>query len=129
MVVISDPTLNISADDLGKDMIRISPQGDVTDILETATGVIGSPAPYIKVAISFTLNKTSSVCQRYLNKMFDNTQFNNLVLNTDSSTLAKIVVQNAFMSAWSEASFSGLEPGIGFTVTGFVPVNNSMFGD
>ena len=128
LVVLSDPTMNIGIDDLGEDMIKLSPQGNATEMLPVATGLIASPNPYLAQTISFVLNKTSPVCQRWLNKMQTGSYLGNIVVSPDSTTLAKMVIQGAAILSQEEAVFNGKTPGIGFTVQGIEPINTDLFG-
>lgn len=128
LVVLSDPTLNIGIDDLGEDMITFSPQGNVTEMLPVATGLISSPNPYLAMTISFVLNKNSPVCQRWLNKIQTDSYLGNIVGSPDATSLAKIVVQGASIMTQEQAVYNGKTPGIGFTVQGIEPINTDLFG-
>jgi len=126
--VTEDPTLNINADDLDESMISYAPQGTASDMLPTATGVIASPVPFMAITISFKLVKTSAVCQRYLAKLGSSTFFGPCVLTPDASNLPKITVQNVMMATQESTTFSGKEPAIGFTLQGYIAINNDLFG-
>ncbi len=126
--VINDASLNIGADQLGEEMITFAPQGRASDMLPTATGLVASPVPYMVISISFKLVKTSTVCQLYLDKLGSRTFFGDIEITPDASSLDKVTIKNVMLATVESVAFSGKDPAIGFTLEGYLPINNDLFG-
>ena len=59
------PELNITPAFMGKDMITITPQGDITHIIPTATGIVTSPEPYQVFEFSAHVLRTNALGDRF----------------------------------------------------------------
>ena len=124
----SNPQLNADADAFGDDMVSISYGGEITTMLPTATGVVGSPNPYMEVTLSFKIVKTHPLCARMLAQIASNSNIGNVVVTPDSNALARETYQNGFFNTFESRSYAGKEPTVGFTIKAYYPINNDIYG-
>ena len=122
------PQLNITADALDEGMLSVSTQGEITSMLPTATGMIGSPNPYIAHAISFKVVKTNPLAQQLKNQIRLSSILGDLEITADASTLDRETYFNSFVQTYDTWTYNGKEPAIGFTIMCYEAINNSMYG-
>lgn len=122
------PLLNITADQLGENMVSIGTQGEITSMLPTATGIVASPNPYLARTITFSIIKTSPLCQQMIDTIQSDSLLGDIEVTTDSSTLNKQTLHNGFVQSYDTMNYNGKDAAIGFTIMAYELINNSMFG-
>ena len=122
------PLFNLTAEALGDNMVTVASTGEITSMLPTATGFVGSPNASLQRTVSFSIVKTNPLAQLILDKIKVDSNIGDIEVTTDSTTLAKQTFENAFFQNYYTFSFNGKEPSMGFTITCFETINNSIFG-
>lgn len=71
-VFSEDSGLNITAHDLGEEMIKISFEDPVVNRLKTATGTVGSLSIFVAATAEIHVLKTSPIYENYLKRILEN---------------------------------------------------------
>lgn len=121
------PRLNVTAPYLGPEGIGLALRGNATTIIPTMTGTITSPEPFQMADIFLRLNRSQSLADMFKKQMEDSTLLGNATVRSDSTPLSPYPILNVAIVTVGELTFNGTSAGFGVQVTGYYPVNNSLF--
>lgn len=124
----SNPSLNVTPPFLGREMIRIAFDGEITQFIPTATGAAISPEPYQMVTITMNLSKAQGLAQLYENQLATNSQLGSATVRPDSTTLGPFTISNCAIANVEPLQFNGETVAYNVTVRGYRPLNNSLWG-
>jgi len=124
---IDFPGLNITAPFLGPEGINLNPEGDITNMLETMTGLVPSPAPYQPFVVEVELLKTQSFSDLFKQQLEDDAQIGDFIVRNDTSTLSNYPINNAAITQAGPGRINGRSVGFMVTMRGFYLVNSSLF--
>lgn len=127
-VLIPDfPQLNVTAPYLGDEGIGLALQGESTTYIQTLTGAVTSPEPYMLAAISVHLLKTQTLAALYKAQMEDDSRIGTVVVRPDAATLPLYQIINCAIQSIAELRMNGRDAGFRLNLTGFYPVNGTLF--
>lgn len=130
-VVIADsPELNVTPSFLGKEMVSVTFDGDATVFIDTATGAVTSPEPYLKATIAIHLLKTQALAPLYKARMEDNSILGDLTVWPDVQTGQGIPPYgfiNCAIKNVRELNLNGVDAGWVVMLGGYYIVNNSLW--
>lgn|SRR5690348_11865764 len=121
------PALNITPSFLGKQMVRLSLEGEVTKHLPVAVSVVPSPQIYLVGMVTINLIKSQGLAALYKNQMDTNSILNDITVRSDSTVLPAFDMDQVAIADWREMSFNGEEPDIFVTLRGRYPINSSLW--
>lgn len=122
------PNLNVTAPYLDREGINLRKEGDVTSQHGTMTGLTQSPEPYVPVSVTIALLKTQSLSDAYKSQMEDNSILGPCTVYPDvSSGLTPYQFYNMAIKNVGDLVFNGTTPLFGVVISGYWPVNNSLF--
>lgn len=127
ITVTDHPELNITAEYLGVGAISIAPEGPVTDFINTLTGRITSPVPYIPVTITVHLNRTQSLAAAWLTQAQTNTLIGNITITPDVTTFPNMTVRNCGIASLPTQTYAGTDPDFPITISGYIIVNTELW--
>ena len=121
-VFTAAPELNITAYDMGEEMISATIEDEVVNRLPTATGTIGSLAIFVPVTVSISILKTSNVISDYLNRILENGYIGGtLTIYSDVNTPYSIT--DVSLGLKDIGQLNGTQPALTFEVKGNLEVN------
>jgi len=123
------PQLNVTPSFLGREAIRLAPDGDQTTILPTMTGTVTSPEPYQPLTMAVNLLKTQQLAQLYQARSEFNTLLGDCTVRPDNATsgLGPFQVLNCAITNFRELNFGGEDAGYLVTIRGFQLLNSSLW--
>lgn len=121
------PALNVSAPYLGKPGIRLTFQGQSTLFINTMTGAVTSPEPYLQVSMVMNLLMTQPLAAAYKRQMEQLAQLGDCVVRPASSTLTPYQLFNCAIENVPELDFSGESAAYPVTIGGYYNVNSQLF--
>ena len=124
----SNPSLNVTPAFLGREMIRLAPEGEITTFLPTATGAAISPEPYQMVTITINLSKAQGLAQLYENQLKSNSQLGTATVRPDSTTLGPFTISNCAIGNVEPLQFNGETIAYNVTIRGYRPLNDALWG-
>lgn len=124
------PELNVTPSFLGKEMVRLSFEGKITEFIPTTTGAVTSPQPYQKVTFTMHLLKTQALAPLYKAQLEDSSLLGDCTLWPDVQTgtgLSSYSFQNCAIEDIRELAFDGNDAGFSVVIGGYYIVNNALW--
>ena len=123
--IFSDaPDLNVTAYDMGEDMIGATLNEPIVNRLPTATGTVGSLAIIVGVDISISVLKTRPVFTAFTNRMLENGYIGGTVTIYDD-TNTPYTIKDVSFTMNEIPNVNGTNPAVVFTVQGNLEVNRT----
>jgi len=122
------PIINITPAYLGSEMIKVIYTGETTTIINSATGIITSPEPYILVEIQAHVLRTNGLADLIFNQLQTSSTVNNAIVRSDSSTSQDVTIFNTSITNLGEVVQDGKNAAQMIHFKGYLPINNSLFG-
>lgn len=120
-------TLNVTAPYLGEDGISFIPDGDSTTFINTLTGAVTSPEPYIMVTVEMHLLRTQALAGQYKSQMEQSSVLGSGTFRVDSSALPPFQLQNCAIQRIDTLKANGKDAGYVVRCRGYYIVNNSLY--
>jgi hypothetical protein len=121
------PELNITPAFLGKEMLSISPQGDVTHIIPTATGVVTSPEPYQVVEVAAHVLRTNGLGDRFKKQMELLSTLGNCTVRGDTTVFSDYNLTNVSVKGVDTIRMNGEDAGWLIHLQGAYQINGSLY--
>lgn len=128
LIVTNYPALTITPSFLGRAAISMALEGDATGNIETLTGVVTSPQPYLRASLTANLLKSQGFANQWKIQMELNTLLGPITVTPDSTTLGNYTFANCSIRNIREMTMSGEDPGFVITLNGIYYINSSLWG-
>jgi len=127
-VVIADfPTLNITSQYMGKSFAHIEFEGDFNQQIETATGVVNSPEPYVMATITVGLLRSQALAANWLAQAQDTSVLGDVTIHSDTSAFPAITLNDTGIRMISPGAYDGTDPVVRVTLRGSFNVNSALW--
>lgn len=127
LIVDSNPSLNVTSDFLTTEGISIHPQGNVTDMIDTMTGRVGSPAAKQNVNITISLNRAQGLANSWFKQIKKNSYLGQVRIISDSPVQDDRTILNCFIMTQPEQAINGSQAKWGLTISGYEVINNDLW--
>jgi hypothetical protein len=127
VVFDSFPELNITSSYLGREGIRFAIEGNATDYLQTMTGAVTSPVPYMLCTLTINLIKSQPLANLYKRQFEDNTLVGHATVRPDAATIEPFAINNVALEGIGPMSYAGEDPVFVITAKGYILVNAGFF--
>jgi len=127
LVVPSFSSLNVTNGYLGKMGIRLTLQGDATLMIDTMTGMVTSPEPYMPADIIIHLLRTQNLATLWRIQLETISVLGNVTVHTDSTIWPRYNFVNVAITTIAELPFDGTNPEFAVTMRGTYPINSNLF--
>lgn len=128
VVFPDNPSFNVTAPYLGRASVRLIPEGDITQMPPTLTGVVTSPEPYQMMSVAINLVKSQPLADSFKRRWETNSLMGAVTVRTDSPTLSVFQIDNAAITGWREIGTAGDDADVIVTVRGTYQINTDLFG-
>jgi hypothetical protein len=122
------PGLNVTPPYLGKDGIRLTLEGLANTMINTMTGMVTSPEPYMAASMNFTLLKSQPIAQLYKNQMENTPLLGDCTVRPDSAVLGIYNILNCAIESIRELNFAGEDAAFAVTCRGTYIISNALWG-
>jgi hypothetical protein len=122
-----NPQLNITPSFLDKDQSSIAFEGQATNEIETASGIVLSPEPYIKVSVRLHILKSQSLSATWLQFLQNSSVVGGYTLYTDSSVFPSLTISNGAIKNVEELLLNGTKADFTLVLGGYYQINNSLW--
>lgn len=119
--------LNVTSPFLGKDGIRLTFEGESTVYIDTLTGAVTSPEPYLMFTMRIALLKTQSLSDAFKGQMETNALLGDCTVRPDASTLSPYNLTNVAISSVEGLTFSGQDATYPVNIKGYYIINSALF--
>jgi hypothetical protein len=127
VVFASNPQLSVTSPFLGKRGITLSFQGEATVMIDTMTGMVTSPEPYLRAIATLHLIKAQSFAQNFKTQLELLTTIGNATIRPDSAVMQPWIIQNCALMSPGDQDFSGGDADFPVRIVGIYQVNSSLF--
>lgn len=127
VIIPAFPQLNVTASYLGEEGITLRLNAPVTTRVNTMTGSVTSPEPYVPVTLTVNLLKTQFLSDLYKNQMELSSLLGPLTVRPDAKTLSPYNLLNTSIDEVGELTFNGKSAGFGVMIGGYYLVNAAIW--
>ncbi len=127
IVIPNYPGLNLTAGYFGKEGLRLSLDGNATDLIDTMTGGVTSPAPYMRATISGHILRSQSLANAWKSQMETTTLLGDITCYGDATAMGVWDILNCSMMTVRELNFDGTDPGYQIGIVGYYVINSSLY--
>jgi hypothetical protein len=123
-------SLNVTASFLARRGISLALDGDTTTFIDTMTGAITSPQPYMMITCNVHMIRTAQLCTLYKNQMESTALLGDGVIRPDLAAgvgLSPYNVVNCAIQGVAEMSFAGDDADFQVRIRGYYLINSSMW--
>jgi hypothetical protein len=121
------PALNVTSSFLGKRGISLSFQGDATVYIDTMTGAVTSPEPYMRVTMTMHLLKTQAFAQQFKTQLELLTLLGGATVRPDAVAMQPYRLSNCSIISPGDQDFSGADADYPVRIGGIYLVNSGLF--
>lgn len=127
VVIPGNTALNVSASNMGKQMARTTVEGNISDLIATATGGVESDEPYVFVTVSISLLRTQALGQAWVNQMLATGGIGSVTLYSDTAMLDALNLNSTVIQSVDFGAWDGTDPVTRVTLRGIWNVNNNLW--
>jgi len=127
IVVTSYPTLNVSAGYMGKTQAVLTFEGPFVEQIETATGVVNSPKPFVQAQLVISLLRSQALGNAWIAQSQVNSTLGTVVTYPDSTVFQPISLSNCSIQDIDPGAYDGVDPIAKVTLKGTFYINSSMW--
>jgi hypothetical protein len=127
VVVAATPTLNVTPQQMGKSFARIEFEGDFNQQIETATGVVNSPEPYVMATITVGLLRSQTLAASWLTQAQNTTILGDVTIYSDTSAFPPITLNDAGLRSLEPGAYDGTDPVVRLTIRGTFNINSALW--
>lgn len=127
-ITVTDiPDLNVTSDYLGVGGISMAPTGEVVNFIDTMTGRVTSPVPYLPVSITINLLRTQTLGAAWWNQALTTGLLGPITITPDVTTFPNVTVLNCGIMSLPTQSYAGTDPSFDVVVNGYIIINSDLW--
>ena len=127
ITVTDNSDLNVTSDYLGVGGITVAPSGNVTDFINTMTGRVTSPVPYIPVEVTINMLRTQTLAAAWYDQALSNSLLGAVTITPDVTTFPNITLKNCGITSLPSQSYAGTDPSFDIVISGYMIVNAQLW--
>lgn len=128
VVFASFDTLNITPGYLGKEGVNLALEGNITEIIETMTGNVPSPEPYVMIRIEVHLLKPQSLAALFKAQWEANSNIGDYTIRPDVTTgLTPFPVSNGSITNVGPMILNGSNAEMVVSLRGSYYINSDLW--
>lgn len=127
ITVTDNSDLNVTSDYLGVGGITVAPSGNVTDFINTMTGRVTSPVPYIPVEVTINMLRTQTLAASWYDQALSNSLLGAVTITPDVTTFPNITLKNCGITSLPSQSYAGTDPSFDIVISGYMIVNAQLW--
>lgn len=127
VVFPSNTSLNITSSYMTKKFVDVTFDGDFVDQIETATGIVNSPAPYVKAQATVGVLRTTGLASLFLAQVQSQAVVGQMHIHSDTSAFPSIVIHNVSIIKANPGAYDGMSGELSLTLSGIFYTNNDLW--
>ncbi len=127
VVIPSFPQLNVLASYMSNSFVSAKPQGDFAELIETATGGVPSPEPFVKMLITVGLLRTQNRGEIWQEQAEVGSYIGDVVVHSDTSAFLQRTYYDCIIQKIDPEAYDGRNPENRLTIIGIYRINNSLW--
>jgi hypothetical protein len=127
IVVPTFPQLNANAGYMSKGLAVVTFEPPFVEQIETATGIVNSPRPFVMGQIVINLLRSQILANAWTLQVQANATIGTVLAFPDSNTLVPFSLSNASIYDLDPGAFDGVDPTFKVTLKGTFYINAAMW--
>jgi hypothetical protein len=127
IVVTSYPALSLTASTMTKGGAHLTYEGDAVTQIQTMTGVVDSPEPFLMTTLVVNILRTQPVANGWILQQASQATIGNVECYPDASSYAPTIIQNCAIQNIDNGPYDGTDPTVRLTLRGQVQINATMW--
>ena len=127
IVVTSYPALSLTASTMSKGQAHLTYEGNAVTQIQTATGIVDSPEPFLMTTLVVNILRTQAVANAWILQQQSNATIGNVEVYPDSTSYSPTIIQNTAIQNIDNGPYDGSDPTVRVTLRGQVQINSSMW--
>ena len=123
------PALNVTAPYLSKRGLSLNFGGDATTYVDTMTGAVSSPEPYLKATITAHINKALFLAQSYKAQMELMSYLGGCTVRPDVNSMQPWRFYDCSIQGVDGLDFSGAEADYPVRIGGYYYINSALYNN
>ncbi|MHB8914737.1 MAG: hypothetical protein ACYC4K_02870 [Thiobacillus sp.] len=119
--------LNITSPYMSKHFVTVSFDGDFDNLIETATGGVTSPEPYVMATVSVGILRTQALASQWLVQAQAISDIGEMSVFSDTAAFPEIDLHNAILKHFDTGTYDGTDPVVKLTFKGIFYANNNLW--
>ena len=119
--------LNILPENMSKKFVTVALDGDLNKLINTATGAVTSPEPYVPVTITVGVLRTQSLGAAWVAQAQSLSTIGDMSAFPDSASFPEMDFSTVILKHFDPGAFDGTDPVIKLTFSGIYYVNNDLW--
>lgn len=127
MIVSNFTDLNVTVSNMGKSFARLAFDSNFDEQIETATGIVTSPEPYVMATVTVGILRTQPLAQAWLAQAQVLSDIGPIALHSDTTTFGAIDLADCVIRNVDPGAYDGLDPVTKLTIRGVFYINNNLW--
>lgn len=127
VIVAGYTSLNIASSYMGKNFVSVRFDGDFSQLINTATGAVTSPEPYVFADIEVDLLRTQSLSQDWITQAKATSVLGDVTVHPDTTTFDAMQFNDVVIRHIDPGAFDGQDPVVRLSLRGVFFVNNNLW--
>lgn len=127
VIITNIPALNITPPYMSKAFVSITPDGDFDSLIQTGTGGVSSPEPYVFYTVTIGILKTQALADAWETQANTLTDIGPFSVYPDSIALQNYNFESGIIVSIAPAPFDGTDPAMTLTLKGVRQINNQLW--
>lgn len=127
VIVPSYPALNVSSSYMGKNFVSVDFEGDFAQLINTATGAVTSPEPYVYANVTVDLLRTQALSGSWLTQGQTQSALGGLQIHPDTSAFSVISLVDTIIVNVTPGVFDGQDPVVRLNLRGVFYLNDNLW--
>ncbi len=121
-------SLNITASYMSKKFIHVTlDENPFAEGIETATGIVVSPEPYVMGTVTIGLLRTTGLAAAWLAQAKATSVLGSIEIHSDTSAFPALTIHNAYIKTLDPGPYDGTNPETPLILRGVFYVNNDLW--
>jgi hypothetical protein len=121
-------SLNITASYMSKKFIHVTlDENPFAEGIETATGIVVSPEPYVLGTVTIGLLRTTGLAAAWLAQAKATSVLGSMEIHSDTSAFPALTIHNAYIKTLDPGPYDGTNPETPLILRGVFYVNNDLW--
>lgn len=120
-------SLNITPPYMGKSFVKVTFDGDFDRLIETGTGAVTSPEPYVMATVEVGILRTQALSASWLAQAQALSDLGPVSIFSDSAAFPEIDLHDCILKHLDPGAYDGTDPIVKLTISGQLPINNDLW--
>lgn len=123
----SHSSLNITPSYMGPQFVTVAFDGNFDNLIETATGGVSSPEPYVMATVTVSILRTQGLSASWVAQSQSLSNLGDVSIFPDTTAYPEIDLKECVLQHIDPGAFDGKDPVVRLTIRGIYYINNDLW--